>query len=178
MKTDFRLILPLLLALPMPAFAVGPVQDLDALERQLVIALGADIGHPGGPRVPVDRRLKLAACPTDLTIDPPRMGAATVRCAALGWRIRVPLLPGGRESDPVAMSAIVPAPRAEPVIRRGDAIELATGARGFTVTSEVIAQRDGAVGDRIPVRADSKSAPLMVVVVDAGHARMPGFKDF
>lgn len=180
MKPDFRLLLPLLLGLSAPLAAAGPVQDLDALERQLVIALGADIGQPGGPRAAVDRRLKLAACPQALAIEPPALGAVTVRCEALGWRIRVPLLAGGgRAEAPRAMAAMAPAaPRVEPVIRRGDAVELVTGARGFTVTSQVIAQQDGAPGERIRVRADARSTPILVEVVDAGRARLPGFKEF
>ena len=86
------------LVAPLPVWAAGGMQDLDALERRLVIALGADIGAPGGPRAPIDRRMKLAACPTQAEIAPPMQGAATIRCAPLGWRIRVPLVPGGAAS--------------------------------------------------------------------------------
>jgi flagella basal body P-ring formation protein FlgA len=64
----------------------------------------------------------------------------------------------------------------EPVIRRGDPVELAAGDASFRVTSEVIAEQDGAPGDRIRVRADRKSPPMMAEVVSAGKARLPGFK--
>ena len=177
MISILRALALLALLAPVPAWADGAVQDLDALERRLVISLGADIGQPGGPRVQVDRRMKLAACPDNVEIVPPALGAAIVRGSALVWRIRVPLISGGGQRQPVAMAAIVsaPAPKAAPVIRRGDPIELAAGAAGFRVTSEVVADQDGAPGDRIRVRAGPKSAPMIVEVIDAGHARLPGF---
>lgn len=175
MTLKLRPLILLALLAPAPALAAGGIENLDALERRLVISLGADIGQPGGPRVAVDRRMKLAACPTEVVIDPPAMGAVALRCAPLGWRIRVPLLRGG-PAAPVAMAVVAPPVKREPVIRRGDPVELAAGTATFRVTSEVIAEQDGAPGDRIRVRADRKSAPMLVEVVDAGHARLPGFK--
>jgi len=174
MAWKIRPLIVLALLAPAPALAAGGIENLDALERRLVIALGADTGQPGGPRAALDRRMKLAACPAEVTIEPPALGAAVLRCAPLGWRIRVPLLAGGTAA-PVAMAAVVPVQQ-EPVIRRGDPVELAAGDATFRVTSEVIAEQDGAPGDRIRVRADRKSPPMMAEVVSAGKARLPGFK--
>lgn len=166
------------------ACAQPALQNLDALERRLVIALGADVGAPGGPTMPLDRRLKLAACPGEVAIDPPALGAATLRCAAIGWRIRVPLV---RDASAAAAVAVPPAVaraayvapvRAQPVVRRGDPVELRAGQGSFTVSSQVIAEQDGAPGDRIRVRGDARSAPVMVEVVDSGIVRLPGFKGF
>lgn len=169
--------LPILIALlPAPALAAG-LQNLDALERRLVIALGADIGAPGGPTVPLDRRLKLAACPSDIAIDPPVMGAAVLRCAEIGWRIRVPLVRGGNAlpvaGRPVPQAAAL---RAAPVIRRGDPVDLIAGEPGFSVSSQVIAEQDGAPGDRIRVRGDRAKPPIMAEIVDSSTVRLPGFK--
>jgi flagellar basal body P-ring formation protein FlgA len=36
---------------------------------------------------PIDRRLKLAACPQPLVVDPPAGDLVAVRCEALGWRV-------------------------------------------------------------------------------------------
>lgn len=180
MTTLFRHLPFALLLLPVPAQAAG-LQNLDALERKLVIALGADIGAPGGPTVPLDRRLKLAACPSEVAIDPPALGAATLRCAEIGWRIRVPLVRGGNAvpaggNGLPSRSAAPTAMRAAPVIRRGDPVDLVAGDPGFSVTSQVIAEQDGAPGDRIRVRGDRAKPPIMAEVVDAATVRLPGFK--
>jgi flagellar basal body P-ring formation protein FlgA len=174
------LLLIFALALPASAFAQADFQDLDKLERKLVIALGADIGQPGGPRAVIDRRMKLAACPTDVTLEPNVMGAAVIRCEPLGWRIRVPLL-GTPKATAATLTTTAAAPastgvRAAAVIRRGDPVELAAGNGAFIVTSQVTADQDGAPGDRIRVHSDGKSAPLIVEVVESGRARIPGFK--
>jgi flagella basal body P-ring formation protein FlgA len=151
-----------------PAYSAD-FQDLVALERRLVIALGADIGAPGGPVAPLDRRMKLAACPGAVAIDPPAMGAVALRCKEIGWRIRVPLTAGGQT---VAMATQA---KAEKVVRRGDPVELSANQSGFTVSTQTIAEQDGAIGERIRVRADRTAAPLMVEVVDFGKVRLPGF---
>ena len=170
----------------LPAPALADIQNLDALERRLVIALGADIGQPGGPTTALDRRLKLAACPADVSIEPAVMGAAVLRCAEIGWRIRVPLVRGGKTlpaggnalpaNAPANTPTYVQQRRAAPVIRRGDPVDLVAGDAGFNVSSQVIAEQDGAPGDRIRVRGDRAKPPIMAEVVDAATVRLPAFK--
>ena len=46
--------------------------------------------------------------------------------------------------------------RAEPVVRRGDQIELVAIANGFTVSTLAMADQDGAPGDRIRVRTERR----------------------
>lgn len=163
----------LLLAAASAAAAVPGFQDLDALDRKVAISLGADIGVPGGAANPIDRRLRLAPC-ADAVVEPPVGGAATVRCPSLGWRLRVPLMRGGTSAG--ASTAPAARVRAEPVVRRGDPVEMLVSTGAFTVSLQAIAEQDGAPGDRIRVRADTKSAPRMAEVVDAGQVRIPGFK--
>jgi flagella basal body P-ring formation protein FlgA len=163
-----------LLAAASEAAAVPGFQDLDALDRKVAISLGADIGAPGGAANPIDRRLRLAPC-ADAVVEPPIGGAATVRCPSLGWRLRVPLMRGGGSSTATGSSAVARV-RAEPVVRRGDPVEMLVSTGAFTVSLQAIAEQDGAPGDRIRVRADAKSAPRMAEVVDAGQVRIPGFK--
>lgn len=165
---------------PAPSLAAG-LQNLDALERRLVIALGADIGAPGGPTVPLDRRLRLAACPSDVMVDPARQGAATLRCAEIGWRIRVPLVRGGAGGDaggralPASGNGLpaMAAMRGETVVRRGDPVDLVAGSAGFSVSTQAIAEQDGAPGDRIRVRADRGKPPVLAEVVAQGTVRLP-----
>ena len=154
-----------------PAF-----QNLDAVERAVVIAAGADIGAPGGPVTAIDRRLKLAACP-QVTADPPYQNAITVRCPAIGWRLRVPLTRGAEPADaPVRQAGYARPEPAEPVIRRGDPVDLEAGSGSFVVSTQAVAQEDGAPGARIRVKSEGKSAIILAEVVDFGRVRIFGFK--
>ena len=158
-----------LLAFPGIAEAAG-FQDLAVVERAVVIAAGADIGEPGGPLAPVDRRLKLAACPK-VAADPPAMNAITVRCPALGWRLRVPLA----RSEATSVAA-APSSSAAPVVRRGDVVELQAGSGSFTVSTQAVAQQDGAPGARIRVKTEGKGTMTFAEVVENGRVRIAGFK--
>lgn len=168
MTTVFRRAPLAAILLAAPALAAGGFQDLDALEIQTVATLGAGIGEPGGPARPIDRRLKLAACPGMVSIDPGQLGAATLRCEALGWRIRVPLV---RDTQATVMMAA----KSEPVIRRGDQVELVALAGSFQVSTLATAEQDGAPGDRIRLRTDRKTAVSGQVLAD-GRVALPGFK--
>ena len=165
-----QIALPLLL-FATPARPAITFQDTTLLDRQVAAALGAGIGEPGGAANAIDQRLKLAPCPA-VTVEPALGGAATVRCAALGWRLRVPITRSASAPAAVAERAI----RAEPVVRRGDPVEMAVETGAFTVSMQAVAEQDGAPGERIRVRADAKSAPRYAEVVDAGRVRIAGFK--
>jgi flagellar basal body P-ring formation protein FlgA len=157
------------LMFPLAAHAqTAAFENIDRLEARLVAALDADIGAPGGPMTPIDRRMKLTRCPTPATIDPPALGAIAIRCEAIGWRIRVPL-----QRFAAAQAATV---KAEPVVRKGDPVELYVETRGFSVSTEAIAQEDGAMGDRIRVKSDPKAPIMIAEVVDGGRVRLPGYK--
>lgn len=169
MVTIFRRALPLTLAVfAAPAAAQG-FEDLEMLDSRIAAALGANVGEPGGPRTPLDRRLRLAACPQPATIEEPAMGAVTVRCVAHGWRIRVPLADNGGAAVRTAQA------RPEPVIRRGDQIEVVAMTSSFTVSTTGTAEQDGAPGDRIRVRTDRRSAPFVGQVTADGRVALPGF---
>lgn len=154
-----------------PAAAQTGFQDLDAIETQIVAALGAGIGEPGGPARPLDRRLRLKPCPEPVTLDAPALGAVAVRCAAVGWRIRVPLV---RDASVAVAAAAV---QAEPLVRRGDQVELVAMTDSFSVSTAGIAEQDGAPGDRIRVRTERKGKPPVIgLVMDDGRVALPGFK--
>lgn len=177
MRPAFALF-PLAAALAAPA-AAAPFQNLDALESRLINALGAGIGEPGGPASPIDRRMKLATCPQPVTIDPPARGAVALRCAPIGWRIRVPLQRLQGVATTAAYSAAPPAQRAEAVVRRGDPVELVAETGGFSVSVNATAQEDGAPGARIRVKTEKDGRPqgqiVYAEVIDMGRVRLPGF---
>ena len=164
-----------LFALLLAAPAAAAFQDLSALDRQVAIRLGADVGAPGGAAGPIDRRLRLAACPQAPVVEPGVAGTVTVRCAALGWRLRV-LTNGGAGAPAEAAAFASPRMQARPVIRRGDPVQMSVETDNFAITVEAVAEQDGAPGDRIRVRTDQKSAPRMAQVVDAGRVTIAGYR--
>lgn len=179
--------LPKILLLTLSVMAAQPAQaqqkfeNLDRIDSLVAMTVGANMGEPGGPMAPVDRRLRLAACPAAPSVDGPVFGAAIVKCDALGWRIRVPLVAGAAlaASGPVARYA--PAPRAvarQAVVRKGDPVQLMAGNAVFSVSRMMVADEDGAVGETIRVREDKKSAPVLAQVVEMGIVRIPVFNNF
>lgn len=172
--------------LTLPMFAIGltvavwansaqaqaDFANLEAIETQVVASLGAGIGEPGGPARPIDRRLRLAACPQPITVEEPVLGAVTVRCASLGWRIRVPLVSDGTTTTVATRAAAV---RAEPIIRRGDQVTLVAMAQGFSVSTVATAEQDGAPGDHIRVRAQGRPASIVGQVQSDGRVTLSGF---
>ncbi|BAV64666.1 flagellar protein [Sphingobium cloacae] len=165
-----------------PVLAQQKFENLDRIDSLVAMTAGANMGEPGGPAAPVDRRLKLAACPTTPSVEGPVFGAAMVKCDALGWRIRVPLVPGGAAaaaSGPVARyTAAARVQPKEAVVKRGDPVQLMAGNASFSVSRMMVADEDGAIGETIRVREDKKSSPILAQVVDMGMVRIPGFNDF
>jgi flagellar basal body P-ring formation protein FlgA len=153
-----------------PAAAQG-FENLDMLDSRIAAALGANIGEPGGPANPLDRRLHLAACPQPVEIGEPMIGAVTVNCRSLGWRIRVPLVAGGQ----TAAAGSAPQARATAIVHRGDQVELVAITASFTVSTLGVADQDGAAGDRIRVRTERRAAPFIGQVLADGRVALPGF---
>ena len=172
------------LAFILTILGVGPAmaqsqkfENLDRIDSIVAMTVGANIGQPGGAVAPVDRRLKLAACPEMPTVSGPVFGAAMVECKPVGWRIRVPLTPGGAYVSAQPGQA-APRQAKQVIIKRGDPVQLVAGGAAFTVTRLMIADEDGAAGDMISVRESRKSDPVLAQVVENGIVRVPGFKDF
>lgn len=165
-------------------------ENLDRIDSLVAMTVGANLGEPGGPAAPVDRRLRLAACPTTPSVEGPIFGAAMVKCDALNWRIRVPLLAGSAAAapGPVPRAASsfganrftrpAPAVAREAVVRKGDPVQLMAGNAVFSVSRMMIADEDGAMGETIRVREDRKSSPIFAQIVEMGVVRIPGFNNF
>ena len=167
-------------AIGQPALAQQKFENLDRLDGLVAMTVGANIGEPGGPIAPVDRRLRLAACPVTPSVEGPTFGAAIVKCDSVGWRIRVPLSGGGgAAAAPVARYGVAARPaQRDLVVKRGDPVQLLAGNASFSVSRAMIADEDGAVGDTIRVREDKRSTPVLAQVVEMGTVRIPGFNDF
>jgi len=167
-----------------PVVAQQKFENLDRIDGLVATTVGANIGQPGGAIAPVDRRLRLAACPKMPDVTGPQFGAAVVKCDALGWRIRVPLAPGGNVPAAPAYAAPrpamrpAPAPGREIVIRKGDPVQLIAGGPSFTASRAMIADEDGAIGQMIRVREDRKSDPVVARVQEFGIVRATGFNNF
>ncbi len=161
------------------AQSIAPGQNIDELEQLVVTTLGADIGQPGGPVAPIDRRMRLAACPTGIQIDPPLYSALTVRCTTAGWRLRVPISRATQTSAQGAPNQLRQAGFAAPAtadVRRGDPVQLVAQGGAFTISVEATAMEDANIGGRVRVSTGSKGGTLFAEVVDIGKVRLMGFK--
>lgn len=179
-KLPLIAILALSAACAPPALAQQRFENLDRIDGLVAMTVGAKIGEPGGPMAPVDRRLRLAACPSLPSVEGPTFGAAIVKCDTLGWRIRVPLSGGsGASATPAARYGASARPvQRDMVVKRGDPVQLIAGNASFSVSRVMVADEDGAIGDTIRVREDRRSTPVLAQVVEMGTVRIPGFNDF
>lgn len=139
--------------------------DPVAIDRAVEAFTGAPAGVEGGARTPVDRRLRLAACPAPLALSwhGTARGNVLVQCpAAPGWRIFVPVL------------GAAAAPAAAPAVVRGDPVTIAVAGAGFSVSQPGEALESGPAGSWIRVRGlAGKAQPMRARVVRAGLVEVP-----
>jgi flagella basal body P-ring formation protein FlgA len=168
-------------ALLLAAAATGAgFQDTAALDRAVAAFTARPIGSEGGARAPVDARLRLAACPmVAMSWRTEVHDAVVIACAGPAWRLFVPVIAPPRPSGVVASraaAAAVPV-RADPVIRRGDAVTIEAGSDGFAITREGVAIADAAPGARVMIKVDDAPRPVQAVAVEAGRATLPGWPE-
>lgn len=157
-------------------------QDTAAIDRAVAAFTTRPIGAEGGARAPVDTRLRLATCGmVALSWRTDAHDAVVVACADPAWRVFVPVIapPRAASAAPAVMraGAAAPAPRAEPVIRRGDSVMIEAGSDGFSITREGVAMADAAPGGRVMVRVTDAARPVQAVAVEAGRATLPGWPE-
>lgn len=149
-----------------PVFAQQANEDwqtIDVLTAMVANAMGRTA-------TPVDRRIKLARCPEQASVTPIDANALAVRCASLGWRLRVPMTtPAG--AAPMATSYSRSAASA-PVIRRGDNVRVTIDTENFSVSYTAVATEDGRVGETIGLRGSDAKSPLSAIVIGPGRARI------
>lgn len=135
------------------AAAASPM-DLSMIDRAIADFTGADIGQPGGAKLPVDRRLRLTDChsPLDLQWFGRDQRSVQVACPAAGWKIYVAVDRaagadvGGRSLEQYG----------EKIVKRGEKVSILVRGKGFTLTRHGAAAEDGAHGEWIKVRADGE----------------------
>lgn len=138
-------------------------QTIDVLTAMVADALGRTA-------TPVDRRIKLARCPEQASVTAIDANALAVRCASLGWRVRVPMT-GPANGAPTAMGFTRPA-ASTPVIRRGDNVRVTIDTESFSVSYAAVAAEDGRVGETIALRGNNSKSSLSAKVIGPGHARL------
>ncbi|MBB3347613.1 flagella basal body P-ring formation protein FlgA [Sphingomonas sp. BK069] len=169
-------------ALLLAAAATGAgFQDTEALDRAVAAFTARPIGSEGGARAPVDARLRLAACPmVAMSWRTEAHDAVVIACAGPSWRLFVPVIAPPRAAGAVAprtaAAAAMPV-RANPVIRRGDAVTIEAGSDGFAITREGVAIADAAPGARVMIKVDDAPRPVQAVAVEAGRATLPGWPE-
>jgi flagella basal body P-ring formation protein FlgA len=139
-------------------------QAIDALTATVASALGRTA-------VPIDRRIKLARCPEPATVTAIDANTLAVRCAPLGWRLRVAMTAGADGALPVAAPFARAAPSA-PVVRRGDHVRVSIDTPNYSISYAAIAVEDGRVGDSIALRGSDRKSTLSATVTGPGAARI------
>ena len=138
-------------------------QPVDAMAQTVANAMGR-------AAAPIDRRIKLARCPEQPTVTSLDTQTLAVRCAPLGWRLRVPFT-GPAGAAPMQAGFAAPAATA-PVVRRGDNVRVTIESETFTVSYSAIATQDGRLGETIALRGNDVKNMLSAVVTGPGRARM------
>ncbi|BBC72176.1 conserved hypothetical protein [Altererythrobacter sp. B11] len=150
------------------ALAAG-FTDPSVIDGEVAQFTGAAVGEPGGARLPVDRRLKLAQCAQQHDLEWYGKGRETivVRCPVPGgWRIFVPLNTAA-DTSPMAQQ------RAVPAVARGEAVTIAVHGSGFTLSRQGEAMDGGAVGEWIRVRpAGTRADPIRARIIRPGVVGM------
>ncbi len=142
-------------------------QDLDALDAVIATALGAQVGEEGGAAHRLDRRLRLTNCAQSVTVSEPRAGAVTVACGGNGWQLRVAVRQANRRS-----SSATSTETGDPVIRRGDEVQLVVVGSGFQVSTRAVADQSARAGDRVRIRIPSRPGPVYGIVMADGRVRL------
>ncbi|WP_295527412.1 flagella basal body P-ring formation protein FlgA [Novosphingobium sp. Chol11] len=159
-------LLPLMLALAASPAQAAPGQfaSLSAIDNAVAAFTGQPIGVSGGAALPVDRRLRLAACaaPLALAWHGSAHASVSVLCPDAGsWRIFVPVTAAARQEPATA------------AVERGENITVAVVGDGFTVSQPAEALESGPVGAWIRVRTGPKTSPVRARIMRPGLAEMP-----
>jgi flagella basal body P-ring formation protein FlgA len=145
-----------LLALGFTASAhAETLEDLDRLDARVQQITGVPIGEPGGAITAIDRRLRLPSCPEPASIAWEAQDTVAIRCASLGWRLRV------------GVARLVSA-RAEVMVHKGDHVEATVEGEAFDVTTTAIALDDGAKGASIRLKIGEAGTQSSAIVTGPG----------
>ena len=155
-----------LVAAPVAANAQQANEDWQAIDT-LTNMVAAAMGQSA---TPIDRRIKLARCPEQASVTAIDARTLAVRCAPLGWRLRVPMT-GPVDAAPAAAGFARPASGA-PVIRRGDNVRVTIDTPSYSISYAAIATQDGRVGETIALRGSDAKSMLSATVTGPGRATL------
>lgn len=141
--------------------ATSPM-NLATIDEAVAEFTGADVGEPGGAKLPVDRRLRLVACQSELDLQwfGRDRRSVQVSCPAPMWRIFV-----GIDGVSGAATGGADVAQGEKMIRRGETVSILARGKGFTLTRHGSAVEDGAQGQWIKVRASGERVETLRAVV-------------
>lgn len=154
------------IAVPVAAYAQQANEDWQAIDGLTAMVASA----LGRTATPVDRRIKLARCPEQASVTAVDAQTLAVRCASLGWRLRVPMT--GPADAATATTAFARPTSGAPVIRRGDNVRVTIETASFSVSYAAIAAEDGRVGETIAMRGNDAKSMLSATVTGPGRARL------
>lgn len=152
------------LAVASPAIA-APLADHAAIDAQVTGFVMKATGDPS-LATPVDRRLRLQACPSPLALGwfGKSRESVLVQCpVAGGWRLFVPLR--ARAGEGMAKD-----------IARGDAVTIIVKGDNFRLSDRGVAMAAGTAGDWIdvrPARKDAKALQARIVRPGLVEMQMP-----
>lgn len=155
-------------ALATPALAQNGFADHAAIDAAVERFTGAPAGVPGGAQTPVDRRMRLARCSTDLALGyhGNRFDTLSVSCPDRGsWRIFVALNVSGAAISTNGTRAVA----AVEIIARGDLVSIVVEGPGFAVQQAGEALEGGAAGEWIRVRPSGTRETLRARVEEPGR---------
>jgi flagella basal body P-ring formation protein FlgA len=157
-------------ACPPAATAQQANQDWQTIDMLTQAIAGAT----GRTAAPIDRRIKLAACPEQPSITAMDSQTLAVRCQSLGWRLRVPMM--GAPTGTAAM-AEPPIGASRPAVgalavRRGDNVRVSIDTASFSVGYAAVATQDGRVGETITLRGSDAKSLISATVTGPGRARI------
>lgn len=166
-----RKILAAIAACAIAAPVAAPAQQATE-DWQTIDMLTATVANAlGRTAAPVDRRIRLARCPEQASVTAIDAQTLAVRCASLGWRLRVPMTGPAADAAPAAASFARPAAGA-PVIRRGDNVRVTIETDSYAISYAAIATQDGRVGETIALRGSDAKSTLSATVTGPGRARL------
>ncbi|MEP2101873.1 MAG: flagella basal body P-ring formation protein FlgA [Parasphingorhabdus sp.] len=161
---NHRLAIPILSIFAMGA--ASAFEDTANLDRQVAVHLSANIGDAGGARAPIDTKLRLKRCPRSVRLSDTNNNAVLVSCPDLGWRIFVPVRRGQAATSSQSKRA------EEFAVLRNQPLTLVVRRPSFSISYRVVAQKNGRIGDYIPVRSSRKSKLLMARVSNSGEVEL------
>ncbi|QTD56489.1 flagella basal body P-ring formation protein FlgA [Parasphingorhabdus cellanae] len=141
------------------------MESLPALERQLALFLGKQQGEVGGARSNIDRRLRLNRCTRPIDFQMRGKGLVVISCGPSNWRVPVALEQSPNNGDPSSRNPLM--------VKRGQPVLLVIEKDGFMISRQMQADRNGGIGDIIPVRASRKSSPILAEITGQGRVSLP-----